>query len=564
MTSQQASPVMQAIEAARARLGYPDAIALPKDSVAQDNILSVLVRAVERFPNRPAYSCMGHTIDYALLDKLALQFAAYLQHHTDLQPGDRIAIQLPNILQYPIVAFGALRAGMIIVNTNPLYTPHEMEHQFTDSGAKAIVILANMASKLEGILSSTALRHVIVTELADFHPLPQRLLINIGAKYLKKMVPPYHLPLAVSLRWAMARGAESRFAPVTIESDDIAVLQYTGGTTGVAKGAMLTHANLLANMRQCAVFMEKAGVSHGEEIAVAPLPLYHIYAFMLHILLMPEFGNQSVLIPNPRDIKTFIKTLARQPFTFFVGINTLFVALLNDDGFRRLDFSRLKLTFSGGMALTESAARQWEATTGCAVLEGYGLTESSPVLTINPYGHARLGTIGIPVANTDIRIVDDNGMAQSPGSAGELCAKGPQVMRGYWQRDLATHETIIDGWLHTGDVAIVDEDGFIRIVDRKKDMIIVSGFNVYPNEIENVMSAHPDIIECAAVGVPDADSGEAVKLFVVARSITLDSEQLRAFAREELTGYKVPRFIEFRDSLPKSNVGKILRRELRG
>lgn len=558
MESQQPLTVMQAIEAARAALSYPDNLALSNETIPD-----VLARAVASYSSKPAYTCMGHTLSYAKLDALSLQFAAYLQNHTDLKPGDRIAIQLPNILQYPVVAFGALRAGMVIVNTNPLYTPREMEHQFTDSGAKAIVILANMAHKLEEILPNTVLQHVIVTELADVHPLPQRLLINNVAKYIKKMVPAYHLPQAVSLRSAMALSAKTYCTPVQRKPDDIAVLQYTGGTTGVAKGAMLTHANLLANMQQCAVFMDKANVGKGTETAVAPLPLYHIYAFMLHCLLMVEYGNHSLLIPNPRDIKSFIKVLVKNPCTVFIGINTLFVALLNNAQFRRLDFSALKLTFSGGMALTEAAATRWEMVTGCPVLEGYGLTETSPVLTINPSEQIKLGTIGIPVANTAIRIVDENGIEQPTGVAGELCAQGPQVMKGYWQREEATRETIVDGWLHTGDIAVVDDDGFIRIVDRKKDMIIVSGFNVYPNEIENVMSAHPDIIECAAIGVPDVERGEAIKLFVVSRNITLDIEQVTVYAREQLTGYKVPRYIEFRDELPKSNVGKILRRELR-
>lgn len=558
MASQASSTVMQAITAARALLGYPDTLSLP-----QETIPDMLARVVAPYANRPAYTCMGYTLSYAALDALSLQFASYLQNHTDLQPGDRIAIQLPNILQYPVVALGALRAGLVVVNTNPLYTAREMEHQFVDSGAKAIVILANMANKLDAILPATVLRYVIVTELADLHPLPQRFLINNAVKYIKKMVPPYHLPDAIVFRGAMASAKNMPFTPVTVHAEDIAMLQYTGGTTGVAKGAMLTHANLLANMRQCEVFMDKAKVGKGIETVFAPLPLYHIYGFMLHCVLMLESGNHSLLIPNPRDLQSLITTLEKNSSTVFIGINTLFVALLHNERFRQLNFSALKLTFAGGMALTEDAAKSWQATTGCAVLEGYGLTESSPVLTINPPGHARLGTIGIPVANTEIKIVDDNGVEQVLGVAGELCVQGPQVMKGYWQREEATRETIVDGWLHTGDIAVVDGDGFIRIVDRKKDMIIVSGFNVYPNEIENVMSAHPDIIECAAIGVPDANSGEAVKLFVVRRNAVLDIEQVKAYAREQMTAYKVPRYVEFRDELPKSNVGKILRRELR-
>jgi long-chain acyl-CoA synthetase len=548
----------QALDAARHRLGYPSTIALREQTIPD-----VLQKVVSKFADKPAFSCMGRTLTFAEIDVLSLQFAAYLQHCTDLQPGDRVAIQLPNILQYPVVVFGVLRAGLIVVNTNPLYTPHEMQHQFQDSGAKAIVILANMANKLEQILPVTQIKHVIVTELADLHALPKRWAINAAAKYLKKMVPAFHLPQAVALRTALASGAGKALKTVLQNSHDIAVLQYTGGTTGVAKGAMLTHANLLANVQQCEIFMQKAGVQQGGEVVVAPLPLYHIYAFMLHILLMLEAGNHSLLIPNPRDIPAFVKTLSQHRFSVFIGINTLFVALVNNSAFRLLDFSALKLTFSGGMALTESAASQWQAITGCTVIEGYGLTESSPVLTVNPAGHARIGSIGMPLSNTDICIKDDNGITQAVGVAGELCARGPQIMKGYWQREQATAETIIDGWLHTGDIAVIDPDGFVRIVDRKKDMIIVSGFNVYPNDIESVMSSHPDVIECAAIGVPDALSGEAVKLFVVSRNAALDAEQVRAFARKELTAYKVPRYVEFRDTLPKSNVGKILRRELR-
>ncbi|HQQ63019.1 MAG TPA: AMP-binding protein [Pseudomonadales bacterium] len=549
----------QVIDAVRQRLGYPLSIELPSVTIPE-----ILRQAVNAFSDKPAYTCLGKTISYADVDRLSTQFAAYLQHQTDLQPGDRIAIQLPNVLQYPVVVFGAMRAGLVVVNTNPLYTPHEMQHQFLDAGVKAVVILANVASKLETVLANTAIRHVIVTELADLHDWPQRVVINAAAKYLKKMVPPFHLSQAVALRKALASGSQYPVKPVSQKRDDIAVLQYTGGTTGVAKGAMLTHENLLANVRQCAIFMEKAGINRGGEIVVAPLPLYHIYAFMLHILLMMESGNHSLLIPDPRNIAAVAKTLARHRFSVFIGINTLFVALAHNEAFRKLDFSALKLTFSGGMALTETAAKLWQQTSGCAVIEGYGLTESSPVLTVNPPGHARIGSIGIPLANTAIRILDDNGVVQPVGMAGELCARGPQVMKGYWQREQATAETVVNGWLHTGDIAVADPDGFIRIVDRKKDMIIVSGFNVYPNEIENVMSAHPDIIECAAVGIPDELSGEAVKLFVVSRNPALDVEQVRQFARKEMTAYKVPKQVEFRETLPKSNVGKILRRELRG
>lgn len=549
------------IRAAQLALGYPPELDPQVDTL--QTLPDILAQAVKKYPARPAYSCMGKTLRYADVDVLSQQFASYLQNHTSLKAGDRVAIQLPNVLQYPVAVFGALRAGMVVVNVNPLYTPDEMQHQLSDSGAVAIVILANMASKLQEILSATALRHVIVTELADLHPLPQRFVINNVVRYVKKMVPPYHLPNAVSWRAALALGREKSYQPAALQTDAIAALQYTGGTTGVAKGVMLTHGNLLANMRQCRIFMEKAGVKNGGEVALAPLPLYHIYAFMLHMVLLAESGSHSVLIPNPRDLDTVITVWQKFPCSFFVGINTLFVALANHAAFQKLDFSVLKLTFSGGMALTETAATRWQAVTGCSVLEGYGLTESSPVLTINPSGHARLGTIGIPVADTKIKVVDDSDVLQPVGSAGELCAQGPQVMKGYWQRDDETQKTIINGWLHTGDIAIVDPDGYIRIVDRKKDMIIVSGFNVYPNEIENVMSAHPDVVECAVVGVPSEKTGEAVKLFVVSRNPALTAQDLKNFAREHLTGYKTPDIVEFRSSLPKSNVGKILRRELR-
>ncbi len=553
--------VMTPIHAAQAALGYPTTLAHEADAL--QCLPDLLVQAQEKYAQRPAYSCMGQTISYAELDRLSRQFAAFLQNTLHLQPGDRVAMQLPNVLQYPVAVFGALRAGMVVVNVNPLYTPDEMQHQLSDSGAVAIVILANMASKLETILTKTQLRHVVITELADLHPFPKRLLINAAVRYLKKMVPAYHLPQAVTFRAALAQGDEKNLQAVSIKANDIAVLQYTGGTTGVAKGVMLTHANLLANMRQCRIFMEKAGVKNGGEVALAPLPLYHIYAFMLHTVLLVESGSHSVLIPNPRDLNSVVDAWSKNPCSFFIGINTLFVALANHVAFQKLNFSALKLTFSGGMALTETAAKRWQAVTGCSVLEGYGMTETSPVLTINPYGAEKLGTIGIPVADVQIKIVDNDDVAQAVGEAGELCVQGPQVMSGYWQRDDETQKTIVKGWLHTGDVAVVDPDGYIRIVDRKKDMIIVSGFNVYPNEVENVMSAHPDVVECAVVGVPSEKTGEAVKLFVVSRNSALTQEDLKAYAHEHLTGYKAPDVIEFRDSLPKSNVGKILRRELR-
>ncbi len=550
--------VPDAIASAHQRLAYPTAIA-PCD----DTLVDVFERAVKQFPTKTAFSCMGQQLSYAELDRLSGRFAAYIQHQTDLRPGDRIAIQLPNVLQFPVVLFGALRAGLVIVNTNPLYTPREMEHQFNDAGARAIVIFASMASKLDAILPNTALKYVFVTEVADLHSPPQRWLLNAAVKYIKKLVPPYQLPMALPLRLALVSASGQVFTPVSSKASDLAVLQYTGGTTGLSKGAMLSHANLIANQRQCEPFLQRAGLTDAEETILAPLPLYHVYAFMLHCVTLLAHGQHTVLIPNPRDTDAFIREMARVPFTVFVGLNTLFVSLMNHNRFCDLDFKRLKLTLSGGMALTDAAAQHWRELTGCTVVEGYGLTESSPVVTLNPPGHTRLGSIGIALPGTDLKVVNDNGAELLAGEAGELCVRGPQVMQGYWQKPEATAETVVAGWLHTGDVALVEADGYVRIVDRKKDMIIVSGFNVYPNEVENVMSAHPEVLECAVIGVPDDSSGEAVKLIVVPRHSSVDVEQLRQYARANLTGYKVPRHIEFRDSLPKSNVGKVLRRELR-
>jgi long-chain acyl-CoA synthetase len=550
--------VPDALDAARTRLGYT---ALPPTGAR--TLVDVFETAVRDYADRPAFTCLGHTISYRDLDVNSAAFAAWLQRHTDLQPGDRIALQLPNCLQFPIALYGALRAGLVVVNTNPLYTPPEMEHQFTDADVRAIVILANMASKLEGILPVTGIKHVVVTELADLHPAPRRYVINAVLRHVKRAVPPFHLPGAISWRSALAAGRSLRCQAVVPKPEDVALLQYTGGTTGVSKGAMLSHANLVANMQQCEPFLHRAGLVDGQESVVAPLPLYHVYAFMLHCVTMLAHGNHNLLIPNPRDIEAFVRELQRARFSVFVGLNTLFNALLNHDGFREIDFSALKLTLSGGMALTGITAQRWKDTAGCQIVEGYGLTESSPVLTLNPPEAVRLGSIGIALPGTDIKIISNDGQELLAGEAGELCARGPQVMQGYWRRPEATATTLIDGWLHTGDIASVDLDGYIRIVDRKKDLIIVSGFNVYPNEVEDVMATHPEVLECAVVGVPDDVTGEAVKLYVVPRSQTLDEDQLRTYARARLTGYKVPRHVEFRENLPKTNVGKVLRRELR-
>ena len=528
-----------------------------------DSVTEVFHSAVTRYKERPAFSCMGKTLTFADLDRLSADFAAWLQHETDLQPGDRIAIQLPNVLQFPVAVFGALRAGLVVVNTNPLYTEREMTHQFKDSGAKAILILANMAKKLENVLGKTDIQHVLVTELGDLHGLPKRWLINAVVKHVKKMVPDYSLPGAVSFVEAMKKGASMTHSEVRRRQDDLAALQYTGGTTGMPKGAMLTHCNLIANMLQARTAIG-THLKAGQEVVVAPLPVYHIYTFTVNCLFLMESGNHSLLITNPRDLNSFIKELKKVKFTAFIGLNTLFNALCNRDDFKQLDFSHLKLTISGGMALTKAAAQRWEQTTGCPIAEGYGLTETSPIVSFNPTDAIQLGTIGKPVAGTAVKVVDADGNDVALGEPGEMCVQGPQVMKGYWQRDDETRSSIdSDGWFHTGDIAVLQQDGYIRIVDRKKDMILVSGFNVYPNEVEDVVAAHPDIIEAAVVGVPDEDAGEVIKLFVVSKNSQLDTETLRNWCKKELTGYKVPKYIEFRDELPKTNVGKVLRRELR-
>lgn len=539
--------------------GYPNSIDLSQ----HNSVVEIFESFVKRYANNPAFTCLGQTLTYAELERESAAFAAYLQYETSLQPGDRIAVQLPNVLQYPIVVFGAMRAGMVVVNTNPLYTEREMEHQFNDSGAKALVVLANMASKAEKVLPNTGIKHVIVTQVGDMHGTVKRVLINTVLKHVKKEVPAYRISGAVSLRSALSKGAGKTLKPVKLTQEDIAVLQYTGGTTGVAKGAMLTHRNLIANMLQCRGLF-KMVLSEGSETVIAPLPLYHIYAFTVHCMVLLETGNHSVLIPNPRDIPGFIKVLQGTKFSGFVGLNTLFVALCNQESFRALDFSGLRLTISGGMALTMAAAEEWKKVTGCEIAEGFGMTETSPVVSFNPPGFVKIGTIGMPVAGTACKVINEDGEEMPLGEPGELCVLGPQVMKGYWQRPEATAESFTaDGWLKTGDMAVITEDGYMKIVDRKKDMIIVSGFNVYPNEVEDVVVSHPDVMEAAAIGVPDEKSSEAVKVFVISKNEHLTASELTAWCRERLTGYKVPRYIEFRDELPKTNVGKILRRELR-
>ena len=543
---------------------YPTGIAADIDPDQYPNVQAVLKQSCERFANKPAFSNLGKTLTYGEMYALSGAFAAYLQQHTDLQPGDRIAVQLPNVLQYPVGVFGAIRAGLIVVNTNPLYTAREMEHQFNDSGAKALVCLANMAHLAEKVVPKTGVKHIIVTEVADLLPPLKRLLVNSVIKYVKKMVPPFHLPKAVKFNDVLAKGRGQPVQDVSPNGDDVAVLQYTGGTTGVAKGAMLTHRNLIANMLQCRALMA-ANLNEGTEVLITPLPLYHIYAFTFHCMAMMLSGNHNVLISNPRDLSAMVKELSKWKFSGFVGLNTLFVALCNNADFRHLDFSSLKLTLSGGMALQTAAAERWKEVTGCSICEGYGMTETSPVASVNPFQKIQMGTIGIPVPSTLCKTINDAGEELPLGEVGELCIKGPQVMKGYWQNQAATDDMLdADGWLKTGDIAIIQPDGYMRIVDRKKDMILVSGFNVYPNELEDVLATLPGVLQCAAIGIPDEKSGEAIKLFVVCKpGTTLSKDQVMEHMRANVTAYKVPRSVEFRDALPTTNVGKILRRELR-
>jgi len=547
--------------------GVPSTI----DIHAYSSVVEVFERSCKRFADRPAFSNLGKTLTYAELDRLSAAFAAWLQQHTGLVPGDRIAVQMPNVLQYPIAVFGALRAGLIVVNTNPLYTEREMRHQFKDSGARALVYLNMFGKRVQEVLPDTSIEYLIEAKMGDLLPTAKGWLINTVVDKVKKMVPAYHLPQAIAFKQVLRDGRALSHKPVALSLDDIAVLQYTGGTTGLAKGAMLTHGNLVANMLQVLACFSQHGpdgqklIKEGQEVMIAPLPLYHIYAFTANCMCMMVTGNHNVLITNPRDIPAFIKELGKWRFSALLGLNTLFVALMDHPGFRQLDFSALKVTNSGGTALVKATAERWESLTGCRIVEGYGLTETSPVASTNPYGQlARLGTVGIPVADTAFKVIDDDGNELPLGERGELCIKGPQVMKGYWQQPEATAQCLdAQGWFKTGDIAVIDPDGFTRIVDRKKDMIIVSGFNVYPNEIEDVIMGHPQVANCAAIGVPDERSGEAVKLFVVAREGGLSVEELKAYCKANFTGYKVPKHIVLRESLPMTPVGKILRRELR-
>jgi len=518
-------------------------------------------RRIEIFQKQPAISCLGHTLTYGEVNELSTDFACFLHHKLGMAAGERLAIQLPNLLHYPVAVLGAIKAGVVIVNTNPRYTARELRHQLNDADVKAILVLRTVSATLAEVIAETSVKHVIIAQVADLHPPMKRCVINAVMAFKDRKIPA--LPGAIGFRQALRDGKGQVLPKHLTMPDSLAVLQYTGGTTGVAKGAMLSHRNLLSNLLQVREALGET-LKEGEEIIVAPLPIYHIFAFMLCMLLGFEIGAKVILIPDPRNQKQMVGALRGQKITFFAGLNTLFNALCRNDAFKRLDFSQLRLTISGGMALMRDTAETWEKVTGCKIVEGYGLTEASPVLALNPPAHPKLGTVGKILPHTEFRLLDADGSDSAPGGRGELAVKGPQVMQGYWKRAEATREILDEeGWLKTGDVAVVDDDGYISIVDRIKDMIVVSGFNVYPNEIEDEISKHPDIIECAAVGVPDADTVEAVKLFVVTSNTDLNASDVKAFARKGLTGYKIPTHIEFIDELPKSNVGKVLRRELK-
>ncbi|MBI1185241.1 AMP-binding protein [bacterium] len=541
---------------------YPSVVSHTIDVNEYSSVLDVLNKSLGRWGNKKAYINMDKALTYNEVDELSKQFAAYLVNECGVQKGDRVAIQMPNCLQYPVAMFGALRAGAIVVNTNPLYTSGEMKHQFVDSGAKVLVIIENFASNLEKIISETGIEKVIVTKLGDLLGFKGHI-VNFVVKYIKKMVPAYHIEGAVDFKTALKAGADLPYKEPEATHDDVAFLQYTGGTTGVSKGAMLTHKNIIANMLQIYEW-KKPCLEEGMETVMTALPLYHIFALTVNCLAMMKFGATNILVTNPRDMKAFISDMRKYPFSVLTGVNTLFNGLLHQDDFRNLDFSQLKVTVGGGMAVQVAVAEEWQKVTGCTLVEGYGLTESSPVLTCNPTdGTLQLGTIGVPLPSTEITIRDDNGQVVPDGEPGEIWGRGPQVMKGYWQRPEETAKTMEGDWLKTGDVGLLSPTGFYKIVDRKKEMVCVSGFNVYPNEVEDAIAKNPKVKEVGVIGVPDERSTEVVKAYVVKKDKTLTEEEVIEHSKQFLTGYKRPKHVEFVDDLPKSNVGKILRRVLK-
>lgn len=543
---------------------YPKSVPKTVKTDQFKSLAHMFDESAERFSHLPAFANMGASLSYSELNIESYNFAAYLQAELGLSKGDRVAIMLPNLLQFPIAIYGVLRAGMVAVDINPLYTSYELGHHLKDSGAKAIVILENFADVLAEIVKETPVEHIILTRVGDLMGFPKSAIVNLVLKYVQHKIPKYNLENEVNFKEVLAVGQQRQLVKPELNHDDLAFLQYTGGTTGLAKGAMLTHGNLLANISQAKAWFN-AVLEERKEVVITALPLYHIFSLTANCFLFTCIGGLNYLITNPRDMNGFVKELKKVKFSVITGVNTLFNGLLNTDGFSDLDFSHLKVTLGGGMAVQESVAEEWHQVTGCILAEAYGLTEASPAVTINPTNLEKYnGSIGLPISNTEISIQDNDGNHLNLGEAGELCVRGPQVMKGYWERPEETKKAISDdGWLHTGDIAVVDEDGFVRIVDRKKDMILVSGFNVYPNEIENVVQSHPGVLEVAAIGVDDEESGEVVKLFVVKKDPSLSEEDIMEHCEDKLTRYKCPKYIEFRDELPKTNVGKILRRELR-
>jgi long-chain acyl-CoA synthetase len=541
---------------------YDSRVAPEIDPDRYASIIDILDESVAKYGDKTAYINMGQTISFSELDSLSRQFAAYLMNN-GFKPGDAIAIMMPNLLQYPVALFGILRAGMTVVNVNPLYTARELKHQLNDSQAKAIVIVENFAHTLDKVVADTGIQEVLLTSLADMLPAPKRWVVNFVVKHVKKMVPSYSLSGAKSFMSALKAGEKLTYERPEINNQDLAFLQYTGGTTGVSKGAMLTHRNMIANLEQVSGLLSTV-ITPGKDLVVTALPLYHIFALLANCLLFLKFGCPNLLITNPKDMPGFVKELEKYPFAILPGVNTLFNGLLNTPGFSELDFSNFKFGLGGGMAVQRPVAEKWQKVTGTVLLEGYGLTECSPVVAVNPPQlEAYKGAIGLPVPSTDIMLIDDNGNEVAVGESGELWVKGPQVMKGYYNRPEASDEILKDGWLATGDIARCDEEGYFYIVDRKKDMILVSGFNVFPNEIEEVAAMHDAVLEVAAIGVPHDVSGEVVKLFIVRKDDSLTAEAVISHCRTHLTGYKVPKHVEFKEELPKTNVGKILRRELR-
>ena len=543
---------------------YETGVAHEIDITRYQSIIDVFQKSVAKFGEKPAFQNMGKSLSYNETAKLATDFASYLQNVLKLPRGERVAIMMPNLLQYPVALFGILQAGLVVVNTNPLYTPRELEHQLKDSGATTIIVLENFANTLELVLPRTDIKHVIVASVGDMFGLIKGSLMNFVLRKVKKMVPEYRIPNTIPFQTALKQGAAHTFTPVSLTLDDTAFLQYTGGTTGVAKGAILTHGNICANMMQAREWIKNQLID-GQETVIAALPLYHVFALTVNLMIFASIGSKIVLITNPRDMKAFIGDMKKERISVFVGVNTLFNGLTNRAEFAEVDFSGLKLTLGGGMATQKAVAEKWKNITGTPIVEAYGLTEASPGVCANPLNiTAYTGSIGLPVPSTEVQLRDANGRTVPQGQPGEMWVRGPQVMKGYWNRPEDTAKSIdADGWLETGDIAVMDEKGWFKLVDRKKDLIVVSGFNVYPNEIEEVIAHNDKVLEVACIGVPHEKTGEALKVFVVKKDPSLTQEELIAFCRTELTGYKVPRSIEFRDELPKSNVGKILRRELR-